>query len=744
MRGRNLSLVIATVLFLISLPAAQNFSLDWQLDRMFPDGDPLVASYHRLEQRFGGNEIVLAVYRDPQLWSEDGSGLERLTKVSQRLSAVEGVQAVLSLAELHRILETLQAPLDLLKVKSSKPLLLDEDNKLAQAFAAVFEGYTHLRGAETVAVACMLKPLDQGESNHQATIQQLRAIMQDLPEPAGAGFITGEPVMVTDGLEMVQRDGWRLAVVSTILLAMVLLVVFRSVRWALIPLAVVHWSIIVTQAILAVAQLELTMVSSMLTAIITVVGVATTMHLLLGYQQLRASGLEGPAAMDATMKALRAPVTWACITDAVGFISLAAAEVGPVRDFGIMMAIGSLVVLLAIMLLVPGLALLGKWDRDPHVPPFDFYLRVLLRKLLFEVLERRRAWLIALVVLAVLGVWGSLRMKVETDFTKNFRQSSSLVQGYQVVESQLGGAGVWDIMLPAPQAITESYLTSVRELEDKLRGLQTSATADGLKLTKVLSMADAELAARSGPLLAALPLAARLEGMRHAMPVFSQALLTNSLPNEPTRWLRIMLRSREQSSAEAKSQLVALVNDTVTEFTQTADWQRHFPQPPPAAEVTWLLCHAGATGQQRDQRSVGVLPARHDRHLGRDHHRNPELASSASRSGPERLACLSVLGAMGWMGMSVNMGAAMIAAVSMGLSIDSSIHYLSHMRRLVDGGKPEVKAMRSAQENVGLALVLATLALMAGFLSLCVSQFVPTIVFGVLVTLTSSADWSAT
>ncbi len=61
-----------------------------------------------------------------------------------------------------------------------------------------------------------------------------------------------------------------------------------------------------------------------------------------------------------------------------------------VRDFGIMMAIGSLVVLLAILLLVPGLALLGKWDRDPHVPPFDFYLRVLLRKLLFEVLERRR------------------------------------------------------------------------------------------------------------------------------------------------------------------------------------------------------------------------------------------------------------------------------------------------------------------------------------------------------------------
>ncbi len=103
---------------------------------------------------------------------------------------------------------------------------------------------------------------------------------------------------------------------------------------------------------------------------------------------------------------------------------------------------------------------------------------------------------------------------------------------------------------------------------------------------------------------------------------------------------------------------------------------------------------------------------------------------------PNALPVFLVLGAMGWMGMSVNMGAAMIAAVSMGLSIDSSIHYLLHIKRQVATGRPEVKAMRSAQENVGLALVLATAALMAGFLSLCVSQFVPTIVFGVLVSLT--------
>lgn len=735
MLSRNLALVIAAVLFLVSWPAAQRLALDWQLDRMFPHGDPLVASYHRLEERFGGNEIVLAVYHDPGLWEKDGSGLDRLAAVSDRLAQVPGVRGILSLSELHRVLQTLEAPFSLLEPRDNRPPLLDPDNQFAQAFANVFEGYTHMPGSNTVAVACMLEPLGDDRRNHRETIAALRHVLSELPAPARDGMVTGEPVMVTDGFDMVERDGQRLGIVSSILLGLVLLVVFRSVRWTLIPLIVVHWSIVVTQAILAMAELELTMVSSMLTAIITVVGVATTMHLLIGYQQLRVTGMQSEEAMRSTMQTLRAPIAWACITDAVGFISLAAAEVGPVRDFGVMMAVGSLVVLLAILLLVPGLALLGPWDRDPRVPPFDFVLRVVLRKVLFEILERRRLFLALLVIVAVLGAWGSLRMEVETDFTKNFRRSSAIVQGYRLVESELGGAGVWDIMLPAPRALTDEYIASVQELEERLREVHT-AEKGGLRLTKVLSIADADAAARTHPLLAKLPLAARLEGMRGAMPVFTEALLMQPQEDQPMRWLRIMLRSREQSTAIEKRQLIELVTNEVNTFTSSDAWQSHFDQPPPAAEVTgYYVLLARLVGSiLSDQWKCFVLATLGILLVMVIAIRSLKLALAALV--PNALPVFLVLGTMGWLGMTVNMGAAMIAAVSMGLSIDSSIHYLLHIRRQMDAGRPMVKAMRSAQENVGLALVLATAALMAGFLSLCLSQFVPTIVFGVLVSLT--------
>lgn len=103
---------------------------------------------------------------------------------------------------------------------------------------------------------------------------------------------------------------------------------------------------------------------------------------------------------------------------------------------------------------------------------------------------------------------------------------------------------------------------------------------------------------------------------------------------------------------------------------------------------------------------------------------------------PNAFPIIIVLGAMGICGMHMDLGAAMIAAVSMGLSVDSSIHYLLHyQRRLHDGDRP-LKALRSAQENVGFAVVLATIALIAGFLALAISEFIPTVVFGALTSLT--------
>ena len=102
---------------------------------------------------------------------------------------------------------------------------------------------------------------------------------------------------------------------------------------------------------------------------------------------------------------------------------------------------------------------------------------------------------------------------------------------------------------------------------------------------------------------------------------------------------------------------------------------------------------------------------------------------------PNGLPIFVVLGLLGWAGVRINMGTAMIAAVSLGLSVDNSIHYIARFRRhLADGGL--TSALETAHRTAGRAVIFSTLALAAGFLALTTSGFMPTVSFGWLSCLT--------
>ena len=97
------------------------------------------------------------------------------------------------------------------------------------------------------------------------------------------------------------------------------------------------------------------------------------------------------------------------------------------------------------------------------------------------------------------------------------------------------------------------------------------------------------------------------------------------------------------------------------------------------------------------------------------------------------LPVLVVFGAMGWLGVRLNMGGAMSAAVALGMAVDTSIHLVTEFRRARQANTSTEDAVRRALGTVGRPVLLATAALVVGLLALCGSQFVPTVHFGVLV-----------
>ncbi|MEQ8835833.1 MAG: MMPL family transporter, partial [Lacipirellulaceae bacterium] len=380
-----------------------------------------------------------------------------------------------------------------------------------------------------------------------------------------------------------------------------------------------------------------------------------------------------------------------------------------------------LLVLPSCWLVVAGVVLFGS-DRQGEVegvtakPASGWLDRILANTL--RVAQKNRTVLATFAVTLVgFAVVGTGRLERETEFTKNFRAGSPLVKAYDFVETRFGGAGVWDLQIPSPARLDKAFLLKVLELEETLK-------AEAAQLGKAISLADlldAGVNGLGGRFVGPMVVRGGLATMRARMPEFLETI-TNVDPEDDRPWLRILLRAPEQLGAEEKTKLIKQVEAKAKET---------FPQ----AEVTgyYVLLTKLIESVLADQwKTFGVATLAVVLMMAVAFRSLPLAVLTII---PNTLPVLVLFGAMGWLGVRVNMGAAMIAAVSVGLSVYGSIHYVILYQRLRKEGSTVAEALANVQSTVGRAAVFATLALVAGFATLAFSDFVPTAYFGVLVSL---------
>jgi predicted RND superfamily exporter protein len=718
---RNLLAAVAVVLAIVSVERSRHLEFVRSIDTMFDRTDPALVPYRRMARAFGSSEVVLAAYDDPNLFTP--AGIDRLRSLTDRLEAFPGIASATSL--------------------SSTPLgdrIIDlEGSPTARKLVRLMEGYALGTDHRTAGVVCVLKPppapaTGGGGVSRADTIDSIRAVMAELP----GGTVAGEPVMLRDGFAMLERDGNLLGTSAGILAGAVLLFSFRSIRWLVVPLAVVLLSLWSTRGVLSLAGMRLTMVSTMLSAMVTVVAIATVVHVIIEFRRQRDLGLDPPAALQRAIAVLFWPVVGAIATDVIGFGSLVASRVGPVHDFGIMTAIGAVMVLVSAALAVPFLALCGRLDADPQRAWGEATLELGLDGLVKRIVRRPATILAVSGLLVATAVFGMRWLEVETDFTRNFRRSSPIVASYDMIESRLGGAGVWDVLVPVGDPIDGTALSAVVRLQHRLREEVLATDANGTTgpaLTKVMSVADV-IAAVSPISLERLErtqlgnwlVTGAINLLRQQLPQLGTALIGRD-PQDGSTWLRVMLRARERQPSRQKRAIIDDVSRIVAE---------EFPAGPgrPAGEVTgfFVLLAQLVERMLSDQWFTFFLAAAGIFLLLAAAFSSPLLAAVALV--PNALPIFVVLGVLGWAGERVNMGTAMIAAVSMGLSVDSSIHYIAAFRRRLAAGDAFTAALEIAHQTAGRAMIFSTLALVVGFLALTTSGFIPTVSFGALSCLT--------
>jgi len=724
-RHRGLLAVLAVVVTILSVAESRRLEFVRSIDTMFDRTDPALVPYRRMIRAFGSSEVVLAAYDDPELFST--AGIERLRALADTIATLPGVASATSLADTplgNRIIDIDTSP-------------------TARRFVELLEGYAVGADHRTAAIVCVLKPAANPPAGQSSAAQadfradaidRLRAVMAGYP----AGTVAGEPVMLRDGFAMLKRDGNLLGTASAVLAGAVLLISFRSLRWLVVPLAVVLLALWSTRGVLAVIGLKLTMVSTMLSAMVTVVAIATVVHVIVEFRRQREEGLSPATALERTLAVLFWPVVGSIATDVIGFGSLIASRVGPVHDFGIMTSVGAVMVLVAVALVVPFLALWGRFDADPQRAWGEGMLDLGLDGLVRRIVRHPGPILLTSMLLVSAAVAGMRWLEVETDFTRNFRRSSPVVASYDMIETRLGGAGVWDVLLPAGEAIDGKVLGDMTRLEQRLRTEVTIPDGNGhavAALTKVMSLADVMAAVSPIPLerlqstrLGSWLVTGALDVIQQQVPQLGRTFIGRD-PDDGSTWLRVMLRAHERQPAPQKRAIVEQVNRIVAE-----EFPARAGRPAGAVTGFFVLLSQLVDRMLSDQWLTFLIAAAGIFMLLAVSFRSPLLATVALV--PNALPIFVVLGLLGWVGERINMGTAMIAAVSMGLSVDSSIHYLAAFRRRLASGQPIAAALETAHQTAGRAMIFSTLALVIGFLALTTSGFIPTVSFGALSCLT--------
>lgn len=686
-------LAVAIVTCLAGLRPALSLTFEESIESLFADDNPRLRAYRDSKAWFGGDEFVIVAWREPELFLQ-GNQLSQparlhLQQLTDQIRQVPGLDQ-----------PSTQNLADALKFPYGRALVRE-----------FLEGLLLGSDGETTAIIARLVPARESPISRAEIFQRIRDIAAREDPPA---FVLGEPIQVHDMFRYVERDGATLGIASTGLLLLVILVLFRSLRWMVLPLLIVQGSLILTKALLVLSGTPLSMVSSMLDSLTIIIGIATVMHITLRYRD-EVRNCDRTTALTRTIAGLGLPIFWTIVTTAAGFGSLLSSRIAPVASFGLMMTTATLGVLVMTALLTPGLVLLGRKTATPAVPLFEDRLTRNLGGITRAVGRRPALYAVGMFGIMAFCAAGLLRLEVETDFSKNFRSNSPIVQALNFFETKLGGAGTWEVDFPAPHELDEEFLDKVRHLTEDLRELEKRQGLD--RLTKVISLTDGLELVPSRILFTRFSVETRM-----ALLSGIQSQFADGLYNAREGRMRIVLRALERQPAETKLKLIADVEATA---------RRHFPE----AEATGLfvLLTFLIDSLLADQWSSFLLAAAaivltmavafRDWRVG--------LISLL----PNLFPIVLVIGSMGWVGVPINIATAMIASVSVGLTVDSTIHYIWSFREKRRQGVPFDDALETTHQGVGLALVFSNVALVAGFSVLTLSYFIPTIYFGILVSL---------
>lgn len=710
-----------TLLVMVLLTAffgyfAALIQVDSSIENLLPSDDPDRRYYEDVRRTFGSEEItVIGVLADDVFAP---ATLAKIDQLSKRLTAIAGVQEVISLSTVKGA----EMNDGVLRVGSLMRELPTTPEAAADFRRRVFAIPLYVRNlvsadGRAAAISVAFEPMSDHEFLDRGIEEQVRVAVDAFRGPERFA-ITGVPTLKVNGATFMERDIFKFTPLSILLVVLVLVATFRTIRGVLVPLTTVLIGVVWTTGLMVLLGDAITMGTLVLNPLLMVVGIASGIHMVSQYYLEVHSGRQPAEVVTSMLEHVRLPVVIASTTTLIGFATLIWTPIGAVRDFGIYAVFGILVILVATFTVVPAcLILLPLPTRGPQAHDESGIVLTILRGISdFSVRYRRTMLLAGVLVLAISAV-GIARIRVETDYLSFFHPASTIRVDNALIAERLAGTQPIYVVIEGgdPRSVTrQEVLAAARDLQqfiDQQPGVdKTMALLDYLGVVRRLLQDD--------PSLPALP---DSQSETEQLLQFIDPADIRAVVNAEYSRANIIVRTRLAGSTEVATFVrnvetfardrfprgvqvratgsVVLLNrsaDALVWGQVTGLWQELF--------VLLLLLSALFVSFR-----VGVLALV-----------------------PNVIPTVILFGIMGWSGISLNISTSMIAAIAIGIAIDDTIHLLSSFNNELRRSGDQERAVRYAIRSAGQAAVYIAIALTAGFLIVCLSNFQPVKHFGYL------------
>ena len=776
-------LVLFIIFFLLILigAGASNFDLDASSETLLLENDPDLKLYRDSAKTYGSTDfLVVTVTPDEPIFKK--SSIETFKKLIFELSNVDGIESVLSLLDAPLIEANKNLSLSEVADQVSTLDSIDPDIEKAKRVFNTNEVYKNLLISEdlkTTAIQLTLKRNITYENlinerysindqlnpefssrleivneeiqkerelistKEEKLVEEIRSILKNYSY-FGELFLGGAAMITVDTINFISQDLITFGSAVFLIFILVLGVIFKQFRWVAIPLSAALFSSIISIGVIGWLEWKVTVVSANFVSIVMIISLSLAVHLIVRYQELNHKlDLDQKALVSETLRQMFLPCLYTALTTVAAFASLVISDIKPLIDFGFMMVISIVSIFIFTFIYFGSLnALLPK--TNVSLKPVS---ESLTNKIFSWVEKRINTILILTFFVIFLSVVGFNKLTVENKFIDYFKSSSEIYKGLSLIDKKLGGTATLDVIIDAPSMGQEADFAFEDDfdegfgdsLADEIQEQGYWFTSENLiflesihdylegrnEIGKVLSVS-------SGVKIA------EIANNNNRLSDVELALLRSLLPEE----IESQLLSSYISSDDNQVRLTARVIESLEGLNRKtfiesidADLQNVFGLDVNQYSLTGISVIYSNLLQSLFGSLFGsmsiVFVSIFLMFLILFKSLNLALLGMV----PNFLSAGAVIGTIGLLGIPLDVMTVTVAAVSVGMGVDNTIHYIFRFKKEYLASNNYLMASKNTHTTVGKALLYTSLTIIFGFLSLTISNFNPTVYFGLFTAL---------